>query len=158
MSKTILETLYDYIQNKYGNASYRFIPSLGDEGIMSRPDNGPSLDITNTMFNHLLENSNGKTAEEVFDELIKQTQDQDDSDHSDPYYKTGESEIYDNGFNEWMDKQYGTDLANTAKDIIANRGPTGIANPSDYMSIVQEDTDNDGDIDKVSIEEHDEED
>lgn len=36
--------------------------------------------------------------------------------------------------------------------------PTGIANPSDYMSIVQEDTDNDGDIDKVSIEEKNEED
>ena len=39
-----------------------------------------------------------------------------------------------------------------------NNSPTGIANPSDYMSIVQEDTDNDGDIDKVSIEEKDEED
>lgn len=36
--------------------------------------------------------------------------------------------------------------------------PTGIQNPSDYMSIVQEDTDNDGDIDKVSIEEKNEED
>lgn len=36
--------------------------------------------------------------------------------------------------------------------------PTGIVNPSDYMSIVQEDTDDDGDIDKVSIEEKNEED
>lgn len=36
--------------------------------------------------------------------------------------------------------------------------PIGIANPTDYMSIVQEDTDNDGDIDKVSIEEKNEED
>ena len=39
-----------------------------------------------------------------------------------------------------------------------NNSPTGIANPADYMSIVQEDTDNDGDIDKVSIEEKNEED
>lgn len=36
--------------------------------------------------------------------------------------------------------------------------PTGIANPSDYMSIVQEDTDGDGDIDKVSVEEKNKED
>ena len=39
-----------------------------------------------------------------------------------------------------------------------NNSPTGITNPADYMSIVQEDTDNDGDIDKVSIEEKNEED
>lgn len=44
------------------------------------------------------------------------------------------------------------------KEDYSNNSPTGIANPADYMNIVQEDTDNDGDIDKVSIEEKNEED
>ena len=48
--------------------------------------------------------------------------------------------IHDKGFNEWMDKQY---------------GPTGIANPAEYMSSVtktEEDTNGDGNIDKITIE------
>lgn len=44
--------------------------------------------------------------------------------NEDPYYNTAESEIYDNEFNEWMDKTYGTDLADTAKKIILSRGQT----------------------------------
>lgn len=50
----------------------------------------------------------------------------------------------------------GSQIVDSYKD--ADDSPIGIANPTDYMSIVQEDTDNDGDIDKVSIEEKNEED
>jgi hypothetical protein len=66
------------------------------------------------------------------------------------------------------DYKGGFEVLNALEEIAKNdpstifgdnsHGPTGIANPSDYMSIVQEDTDNDGDIDKVSIEEKNEED
>lgn len=72
-----------------------------------------------------------------------------DTDNEDPYYKTAESEILDSGFNEWMDKTYGTDLSDTANKIIISRSPTGIANPADYMSKVtfEKDTDGDGDTD-----------
>lgn len=40
-------------------------------------------------------------------------------------------------------------------DAYYNRGPTGIANPADYMSrvkVTKEDTDGDGDTDKMTIE------
>ena len=72
-----------------------------------------------------------------------------DTNNEDPYYKTAESEILDSGFNEWMDKTYGTDLSDTANKIIISRNPTGIENPANYMSKVtfEKDTDGDGDID-----------
>lgn len=49
-------------------------------------------------------------------------------------------------------------LEDGSEEDYSTDSPTGIANPADYMSIVQEDTDNDGDIDKVSVEEKNEED